>query len=96
MAQDSYKTALIVGTGSGLSASLARLLARNGLKVALAARSVDKLAALISEGKTGFEAARAVFAADFAVAPTESLSLLSATGLLIEALLEASSQTESG
>ena len=41
MAQDSYKTALIVGTGSGLSASLARLLARNGMKVALAARSVE-------------------------------------------------------
>jgi len=57
---------------------------------------LDKLAALISEGKTGFEAARAVFAADFAVAPTESLSLLSATGLLIEALLETSSQTDSG
>ena len=49
MAQDSYKTALIVGTGSGLSASLARLLARNGLKVALAARSVDKLAGLTAE-----------------------------------------------
>jgi len=49
MAQDSYKTALIVGTGSGLSASLARLLARNGMKVALAARSVEKLAALKAE-----------------------------------------------
>ncbi|MGZ5924157.1 MAG: SDR family NAD(P)-dependent oxidoreductase [Rhizomicrobium sp.] len=54
MAQDSYKTALIVGTGSGLSASLARLLARNGMKVALAARSVDKLAALKAE--TGAQA----------------------------------------
>jgi NAD(P)-dependent dehydrogenase (short-subunit alcohol dehydrogenase family) len=49
MAQDSYKTALIVGTGSGLSASLARLLAKNGLQVALAARAVDKLAALTAE-----------------------------------------------
>jgi NAD(P)-dependent dehydrogenase (short-subunit alcohol dehydrogenase family) len=49
MAQDSYKTALIVGTGSGLSASLARLFAKNGMKVALAARSVDKLAALKAE-----------------------------------------------
>jgi NAD(P)-dependent dehydrogenase (short-subunit alcohol dehydrogenase family) len=54
MAQDSYKTALIVGTGSGLSASLARLLAGNGMKVALAARAVDKLAALTAE--TGAQA----------------------------------------
>ncbi|TMH56802.1 MAG: oxidoreductase, partial [Betaproteobacteria bacterium] len=33
-----YKTALIVGAGSGLSASLARLLSREGMTVALAAR----------------------------------------------------------
>lgn len=44
-----YRTALIVGAGSGLSASLARLLSKNGMKVALAARSADKLAALASE-----------------------------------------------
>jgi NAD(P)-dependent dehydrogenase (short-subunit alcohol dehydrogenase family) len=44
-----YHTALIVGAGSGLSASLARLFAKNGMKVALAARSVDKLAPLASE-----------------------------------------------
>ena len=31
-----YKTALIVGVGSGLSASLARLLGTAGMKVALA------------------------------------------------------------
>jgi NAD(P)-dependent dehydrogenase (short-subunit alcohol dehydrogenase family) len=49
MAHDVYKTALIVGTGSGLSASLARLFAKNGMKVALAARSVGKLAALTAE-----------------------------------------------
>jgi NAD(P)-dependent dehydrogenase (short-subunit alcohol dehydrogenase family) len=54
MAQDIYKTALIVGTGSGLSASLARLFAKNGIKVALAARAVDKLAALKAE--TGAQA----------------------------------------
>ena len=40
------ETALIVGAGSGLSASLARLFAREGLAVALAARNPDKLAAL--------------------------------------------------
>jgi NAD(P)-dependent dehydrogenase (short-subunit alcohol dehydrogenase family) len=44
-----YRTALIVGAGSGLSASLARLFARNGMKVAVAARSIDKLAPLASE-----------------------------------------------
>jgi NAD(P)-dependent dehydrogenase (short-subunit alcohol dehydrogenase family) len=38
-----YKSALIVGAGSGLSASLARLLAKQGMSVALAARSAAKL-----------------------------------------------------
>jgi NAD(P)-dependent dehydrogenase (short-subunit alcohol dehydrogenase family) len=40
------ETALIVGAGSGLSASLARLLEKEGFRVALAARNPDKLAAL--------------------------------------------------
>jgi NAD(P)-dependent dehydrogenase (short-subunit alcohol dehydrogenase family) len=44
-----YTTALIVGAGSGLSASLARLFAANGLKVALAARRTDKLGVLTAE-----------------------------------------------
>ncbi len=44
-----YRTALIVGVGSGLSASLARLFAKNGLKVALAARRADNLKALAQE-----------------------------------------------
>jgi len=43
------KTALIVGTGAGLSASLARLFARNGLQVAMASRNPDKLAKLAEE-----------------------------------------------
>ena len=34
-----YRTALIVGAGSGLSASLARLFGANGMKVALASRN---------------------------------------------------------
>jgi NAD(P)-dependent dehydrogenase (short-subunit alcohol dehydrogenase family) len=38
------QTALIVGAGSGLSGSLARLLRKEGLQVALAARNVEKLA----------------------------------------------------
>lgn len=41
--------ALIVGAGSGLSASLARLLTREGMQVVLAARNVSKLAPLIAE-----------------------------------------------
>ena len=44
-----FSTALIVGAGSGLSAALARLLAQDGYKVALAARSTDDLAALVTE-----------------------------------------------
>src|SRR5712692_6963163 len=41
--------ALIVGAGSGLSASLARLFAKEGLRVALAARDTAKLAPLVKE-----------------------------------------------
>jgi len=40
------ESALIVGAGSGLSASLARLLSQQGMRVALAARDVAKLGAL--------------------------------------------------
>jgi NAD(P)-dependent dehydrogenase (short-subunit alcohol dehydrogenase family) len=46
MTHPTYSRALIVGAGEGLSASLARLFAREGMKIALAARDVDKLAAL--------------------------------------------------
>ena len=44
-----YNTALIVGAGEGLSASLARLFAREGIRVALAARGIEKLGALCHE-----------------------------------------------
>jgi NAD(P)-dependent dehydrogenase (short-subunit alcohol dehydrogenase family) len=44
-----FERALIVGAGSGLSASLARLLAKEGIKLALAARSTDDLAGLARE-----------------------------------------------
>jgi len=43
------ETALIVGAGSGLSASLARLFAKEGMRVALAARNTGKLASLVKE-----------------------------------------------
>lgn len=38
--------ALVVGAGRGLSASLARLFAKEGMQVALAARNRDKLEGL--------------------------------------------------
>ena len=43
------KSALIVGAGSGISASFARALHRDGYKVALSARNTNKLAALAKE-----------------------------------------------
>jgi NAD(P)-dependent dehydrogenase (short-subunit alcohol dehydrogenase family) len=51
MAQAEFRTALIVGVGPGLGASLARALGRAGMSVALAARSPDKLDQLA--GATG-------------------------------------------
>src|SRR5207244_10601731 len=44
-----FNSALIVGAGSGLSASLARALAKDGIKVALAARSTGDLDALVKQ-----------------------------------------------
>jgi len=44
-----YSSALIVGAGPGLSASVARLFTKNGIKIALAARSVEKLKPLQDE-----------------------------------------------
>lgn len=50
-----YQTALIVGAGEGLSASLARRFAAEGLRVALASRHPDNLSALCEEtGATAF------------------------------------------
>ncbi len=43
MTETKFTTALIVGAGAGLSASLARALSKDGVKVALAARSTDDL-----------------------------------------------------
>ena len=43
------EVALIAGAGAGLSASLARLLTREGFRVVLAARNTAKLAALVEE-----------------------------------------------
>ena len=49
MTDAKFTTALIVGAGAGLSASLARALAKDGVKVALAARSTGDLDALAKE-----------------------------------------------
>ncbi|MEX8520257.1 MAG: SDR family oxidoreductase [Leptothrix sp. (in: b-proteobacteria)] len=43
------KTALVLGASSGLGAAIARTLAAEGARVALAARRPDKLAALVAE-----------------------------------------------
>jgi NAD(P)-dependent dehydrogenase (short-subunit alcohol dehydrogenase family) len=43
------KNALVVGAGDGISASFARALARDGARVGLVARRIDKLAALGDE-----------------------------------------------
>ncbi|MGY4155521.1 NAD(P)-dependent dehydrogenase (short-subunit alcohol dehydrogenase family) [Bradyrhizobium sp. USDA 4461] len=59
-----YRCALIVGAGSGISASLARALAKAGLRVGIAARNPDKLAELAAE--TGAQ----TFAVDASV-PTD-------------------------
>jgi NADP-dependent 3-hydroxy acid dehydrogenase YdfG len=47
-----YETALTFGAGNGLSASLARLFAKSGLRIAIAARNTEKLAALCRETGT--------------------------------------------
>src|SRR4051812_6750423 len=49
MAYVRFGTALIVGAGSGLSAALARALSKEGIKVALAARSTGDLDNLVKE-----------------------------------------------
>jgi NAD(P)-dependent dehydrogenase (short-subunit alcohol dehydrogenase family) len=71
MAKSSYQSALIVGAGRGLSASLARLFAGEGMQVALAARDADKLSPLCAE--TGAKA----FACD-AVDPAQVARMFAA------------------
>ena len=66
MEKPKYRSALIVGTGPGLSASLARLFAREGLAVAVAARQTDKLAALAKETGASVHACNAADQEDVA------------------------------
>jgi NAD(P)-dependent dehydrogenase (short-subunit alcohol dehydrogenase family) len=78
MAKSSYRSALIVGAGRGLSASLARLFAGEGMRVALAARDAEKLTPLCAE--TGAKA----FACD-AVDPAQVARMFSAVEAAIGA-----------
>jgi len=78
MPNPTFETALIVGAGRGLSASLARLFAGEGLRMALAARDAEKLAPLCAE-----TSAKA-FACD-AVEPDQVARLFSAVEAAIGA-----------
>src|ERR1700731_985593 len=62
-----YRTALIIGAGSGISASVARGWASAGLKVGLAARNVEKLEPLATE--TGAQTVTVDASAPAPVAP---------------------------
>jgi short-subunit dehydrogenase len=64
MADRGYQSALIVGAGSGLSASIARALGKAGLHVSLAARSVGKLGAIAQESGAKAYACDAIKRAD--------------------------------
>ena len=56
MTKPAYRSALIVGAGQGLSASLARLFAKDGMRLALASRDTSKLKALCGEtGAVAFD-----------------------------------------
>lgn len=59
-----YRRALIVGAGPGLSAALARLLAAEGFRIGLAARNVEKLQDLAAETGAALHACDATDAAD--------------------------------
>jgi len=61
--QSRSELAVIVGAGSGLSASLARKCAAAGMRVALAARNTDKLQTLAKETQAGVHACDAANAA---------------------------------
>ena len=63
-----YHTAIIIGAGAGISASLARAFAREGLKVGLVGRNTAKLAELASQINA------AVFSAD-ASQPADMVNL---------------------
>jgi NAD(P)-dependent dehydrogenase (short-subunit alcohol dehydrogenase family) len=72
--------AVIVGAGSGLSASLARACAGAGMKVALAARRTDKLAALVKSTGATVHTCDASPLLDLVPAEVEKTLIVSAYG----------------
>lgn len=64
MDQMKYSCALIVGAGAGLSASLTRLFAKQGMNVALAARSTEDLVPLAGETGASLHACDATVRAE--------------------------------
>ena len=88
MDNPTYRSALIVGTGPGLSASLARLFAAKGIKVAVASRNAAKLSALAAETGAAAHACdatdpaqvAALFAALDAAGATPDLVIYNASG----------------
>jgi NAD(P)-dependent dehydrogenase (short-subunit alcohol dehydrogenase family) len=68
MSKIPYSTALIMGAGPGISASVARALAREGIKLGLVSRNVQKLSSLAVETRAE------VFAADATDAEAVSAS----------------------
>ncbi len=79
----SFRTALIVGAGSGLSASLARRFAKEGLDIALAARRTDKLRALAEETRAFVTACDASSPKDVASAFAEVEARLGAPDVVV-------------
>src|SRR5215813_13612779 len=61
---ETFRKALIVGAGAGLSAALARAFAKEGLTIALAARSTDDLKGLAAETRAQVHACDASRRAD--------------------------------
>jgi NAD(P)-dependent dehydrogenase (short-subunit alcohol dehydrogenase family) len=83
MAETPYRTALIVGVGAGLSASVARTFTAAGMKVALAARRPDELALLAKEiGGRAF-ACDATKAAEVAKLFTDVEAAFGATDVIV-------------
>lgn len=68
MTNPQSRLALVTGASGGIGADIARVLARRGLRVGLAARSADKLAALAAEISAGGGQAPLVFALDLGAA----------------------------
>ena len=76
MEKPTYETALIVGAGSGLSASLARVFAGEGMRVALAARNPEKLATLCAATGAKAFACDAVDPAQVAVDGLQAIAMI--------------------